>query len=258
MKEVLKEGFELMIVDLTIQLSLTITIYVAATQSFEIAYKLSAAQAAYWGFGPQYLIGMMLFFKLLGAKFIASKEYRAFISLFAFMVLLTISLFISAILAAINSRYATAYSYGQSACIFATDPNCVNIYAGIFQSTDSLNLVFEAFGPTVGLQLLFILMRGGIAVCHDFRFMAIASLVTFIFVYIPMIIIIRVVPFGYTSTLYYVAMYMPHFVLVVVFGIRLVINLVRLNKGEPGPWTHAQRLGDFEIDDPSKSYQSLY
>lgn len=44
LKEVATEGLELMIVDLAVQLSLTITIYVAALHNFETAYKIAAAQ----------------------------------------------------------------------------------------------------------------------------------------------------------------------------------------------------------------------
>lgn len=101
--------------------------------------------------------------------------------------------------------------------------------------------VFEAFGPTVGLQLLFILFRAGLAMCHDFKFMAIASSVTFVVVYVPAIVCVRVISSQYTSTLFYVAMYLPHFVLVLVFGGRLIQNLLKLKRDQPGPWTYAQR-----------------
>jgi len=244
--EVAKEGGELMVVDLSIQLSLTITIYVAATQHFEFAYKLSAVQAAYWTHGPQYLIGMMLFVKMVGAQLIASKEYYTFLRMFAVTGLVTLGLFISGILAAVSARFPTAYSFGQNACIFATTPECLPIYENIFQGPDSLPNVFIAFGPIVGLQLLFILLRAGLAMCYDFKFMAITSVVTFIIVYVPMIIAISVIPNPYTTTLYYIAMYSPHFVLIIVFGTRLIMNLIKLYRDEEGPWTFAQRTENEE------------
>jgi len=247
--EVAKEGGELMVVDLSIQLSLTITIYVAATQHFEFAYKLSAVQAAYWTHGPQYLIGMMLFVKMVGAQLIASKEYYTFLRMFAVTGLVTLGLFISGILAAVSARFPTAYSFGQNACIFATTPECLPIYESIFQGTDSLPTVFGAFGAIVGTQLLFILLRAGLAMCYDFKFMAISSVVTFIFVYIPMISTVSTVSNPYTTTLYYIAMYSPHFALIIVFGTRLIMNFMKLYRDEPGPWTFAQRTDNAEETD---------
>ena len=47
-REAVAQGLQLMVVDLSIQLSLTCTIYLAAAQSFETAYKLAAVSAAYW------------------------------------------------------------------------------------------------------------------------------------------------------------------------------------------------------------------
>ena len=49
---VVVEGLQLMVVDVCVQLSLTCTIYLAAYQNFETAYKLAAASAAYWQMGP--------------------------------------------------------------------------------------------------------------------------------------------------------------------------------------------------------------
>ena len=49
--------------------------------------------------------------------------------------------------------------YGESACIFASDERCTDVFSNIFKGGDSLTNLFHAFGPTVGLQMLFILCR---------------------------------------------------------------------------------------------------
>ena len=49
--------------------------------------------------------------------------------------------------------------YGESACIFASDDLCSDVFSNIFNGGDSLTNLFHAFGPTVGLQMLFILCR---------------------------------------------------------------------------------------------------
>jgi hypothetical protein len=70
-----------------------------------------------------------------------------------------------------------AYDFGESACIFLSQGSvCAELYANIFMGTDSLNdLMTFILGPTVGMQLFFMLIRAGLATCHDFAFMAKAS-----------------------------------------------------------------------------------
>ena len=66
LRDVIVGGVQLMIVDLSVQLSITITIYLAASQHLATGYKLAASQAAYWSFGPSYLVGINLMLKLIG------------------------------------------------------------------------------------------------------------------------------------------------------------------------------------------------
>ena len=87
--------FQLMLVDIAIQLSASITTYVAASEHFEIAFKIAAPQAAYWSFGPQYLMGSMFIFKMMGSTLIASGQHSMFLGLMFFISILTISLMIS-------------------------------------------------------------------------------------------------------------------------------------------------------------------
>ena len=99
-KTVAMEGGQLMVVDLSVQLSITITIYVAAHQSFEEAYKVAAAQAAYWNFGPQYLVGTMMIMKVIGAKMIAGGRTKEFGRFFAVATFFSGSVALGAIVAA--------------------------------------------------------------------------------------------------------------------------------------------------------------
>ena len=74
--DVIKGGVQLMIVDLAVQLSITITIYLASTQSLATGYKLAAAQAAYWSFGPSYLVGINMMLKLIGSRLMGRGETK--------------------------------------------------------------------------------------------------------------------------------------------------------------------------------------
>jgi hypothetical protein len=99
----------------------------------------------------------------------------------------------------------------------------------------SLAHVFEAFGPTVALNMIFLLLRNGLAVCHDFHYMAKASALTFVVVYTPSILIARFVIDSTTAL--YLAMYAPHFGMIFVFGSRMLKHLRAMDVGAPGPWT---------------------
>ena len=193
-KSVVREGLMLMVVDVTVQLSLTISIYVASSDNFEEAYKIAAAQAAYWTFGPQYLVGSFMFLKVLGAKMIGSGQHKKFVFTFATISIFTISLAIGAVVAAATHGDPVAHQFGESACIFASNASCVTAYNTIFSGGDSLTvLISGAFGPIVGLQLVFLLLRCGLAMCHDFSFMAKASSATFVVVFVPAISIAHIV-----------------------------------------------------------------
>ena len=234
-KETVWEGLELMVVDLAVQLSKTITIYVAASQGFEEVYKIASVDAAYWNFGPAYIVAMFTILKMMGAQLIANGKHAAFIRFYYFFIIITFSLGIGAIVVAYLRQNPVAFEYAQSACVYATSEGCSTVYKNIFKGDNALHSVFAAFGPTVLLNMLFGTLRQGLATCHDFSFLAKASTAIFVLIYTPSILVAR-----YslnTAVAYYVAMYMPHFVMVVVFGYRMMGHLSKLNSGQPGPWT---------------------
>ena len=175
--EVAKEGAQLMVVDVSVQASLSVTIFLTATRNFETAFKLAAVDSAYWLFGPSYLVGIVMVFRLMGSSLISAGRHKAFISFTRFMLLLGLVLTLAAVADALMHRIPSGYYYGETACVYATDPACVSAYTRIFEisansSSTPMSTVFEAFGPTVGLNMLFGLLRGVLAACHDFSFMA--------------------------------------------------------------------------------------
>jgi len=93
--------------------------------------------------------------------------------------------------------------------------------------------------------MIFILLRMGLASCYDFAFMAKASFMTLIVIYVPTILIVRLRL--NTAISYYVAMYIPHFVMIFVFGWRMLLNMSSLRAGKEGPWTS-------HLDGKARSY----
>ena len=134
-----------------------------------------------------------------------------------------------------------AYDFGSSACVFASQKGCANVYASIFAGEDSLQSLFSGIlGPTVAMQLIFILLRAGLATMHDFSFMARSSGACFVVAFVPAIIVARA---QNTATAYFVAMYSPHFLMILVFGWRMLRHLRSIRAGQSGPWTiHSETL----------------
>ena len=266
---IISDGVMLMTVDVAVQLSLTVSIYVAARRRFETAWKLAAAQAAYWQLGPQYLVSTMYIVRVFGSQMVAAGHHRQFVHTFATGGYFTAALAVGAALIALTMRRPLAFVFGESACVYASSAPCATAYAQIFGTaadrpgspdetsasaappftfdgsvdgeSDSLSHVFVAFGPTVGLQMIFVLLRAGLAVCHDFRFMALAALAALGVVFVPTIILADVY-FG-SSVAFYVAMYAPHFALIAVYGVRMLCHLRGLLSGNPGPWTAYMAAG---------------
>ena len=177
----------------------------------------------------------------MGSRLVASNQVKAFASLFALSAALTVAMVIAAVIAAALKGGPVARQYGQSACVFASMDACAHVYSAIFDGPDSISAVFVALGPTVALQMIFMLLRAGLSMFHDFEFMAKASSAAFVGVYVPAIVVAR---FWLRSTLsLYVAMYLPHFGMIALFGWRFVGNMSRFLKGNAGAWTeHSRQL----------------
>ena len=104
--------------------------------------------------------------------------------------------------------------------MFASSKECAAAYRTIFAGGDAMAHVFEAFGPIVFLNMLFMVTRMTLACCHDFAFMAKAAVWTFLLVFTPAILVARFA-FHDSTTALYVCMYLPHFVMGVVFARRM-------------------------------------
>ena len=210
---------------------------------------------------------------------IAAGRHVQFARLFLGGAFFVAVLAAGAVFTAALKRQPLAYEYGKSACVFASDAACAPAYARIFLQVgasasasasapapapasasasssasssreylqgDALADVFVVFGPTVGLQMIFLLLRAGLATCHDFAFLAKASFGALLLVYLPAILLAHYV--FRVAAAYYIAMYVPHFALLAVFGARMAGHLramLAATEDAPaqGPWTqHTLRM----------------
>jgi len=246
---VLKESAELMLVDLAVQVSLAITIYIAADESFTLAYKLSAPEAAYAILGPSNFLGLLIMFRSIGAVLVAKGSHREYVALYLMMLILAAAQGLYAIGMGSFANSDFAASYGKSACIYASQVECAQAYADIFYSpgagpsasADNLSGVFLAIGPVTAMRMLFLALRAGLNTCHDFHFLSIGAVATFVFAYVPAILIVR---FACPSALgYFLAANVVPIVGTVVYGWRMRAHLSALIQGLPGPWSeHMNKL----------------
>ena len=61
----------------------------------------------------------MFIFKMMGSNLIASGKHKMFVGFFAFILILTVTLGATAIIAAGTLDTFVAYEYGSAACIYA-------------------------------------------------------------------------------------------------------------------------------------------
>lgn len=154
----------------------------------------------------------MYIVRIFGSQMVASGAHAAFVAQYRLGFFIAAGMAAGAVLIAALMREPLAYEFGESACVYASEAACAPAYARIFgtlgggaaDDTDDLSGVFSAFGPTVGLQMLFVLLRAGLAVCHDFTFMAKAAAGSLLLVYVPAILCARL--YFDTAVAYYLAM----------------------------------------------------
>lgn len=233
--ELIIEGLKAMSVDVTLQLSITIGIYVAAYHGVSCAYQLSALQSALPAFGVAWVIGFGVILKIIGSQLIASRKYKMF-QHFTFIFLLLCTGFGLAALIILSSGDEVAYGYGETACSYATSTECVEIYDGVFNGHGGLKSAFvDVFWIVNVLQAMFTILKASLYSCLDFTFMAWASLAALVVVFIPAILIADLV-FPSNVAAIFVAMYAPHFALILVFAWRLRRNTKVMLAGGHGPW----------------------
>ena len=85
-------------------------------------------------------------------------------------------------------------------------------------------------------------------VCHDFKFLAKSALASLFLVYLPAILVAHF--YLRSSVGYYVALYLPHFALILVFGWRMLRHLKNLWSDGDGPWVlHTRKMSSFSAVD---------
>lgn len=244
-KEAVVDGVLAMILDLLLQASGTACVYIAAYVSLQDMYQLSAASAAL----PQYTaysVALAYVVKLVGPVLVGRQAYVQFAFLMKVMVALSVILgAISAIFILPNLTELAGY-YSQQACEFANTRECLGIYAGLFSSglgkyDSTIFDTFRAFGFTVFATCIFSVAKAGLYACQDFRFMAKASTLVFLVIFLPVLLVARF--FFVSATALYVASVLPSWILTLVFLWRLQRNCQKMMQRSSLPGRHEVSMG---------------
>eukprot|EP00930_Biecheleria_cincta_P027572 TRINITY_DN19344_c0_g1_i1.p1 TRINITY_DN19344_c0_g1~~TRINITY_DN19344_c0_g1_i1.p1 ORF type:complete len:685 (-),score=108.37 TRINITY_DN19344_c0_g1_i1:533-2512(-) len=221
----IREGLYAMVLDLSVQMCRTIGIYAAGSRmGMGAMYQISTLESSFPQFGLQYIAGLTLAFRILGAQFVAQRQYLRFRRFFVVMVLAGGCIAVGGAITLLPYRDVLSFDLAQNACEFASEPGCLPIYVSIFggggSSVDDTALQNASFSAFVQALL------AGLYACLDWSFMAKAAVICFTVVFIPSILVATLVIKRVTAV--FVAMYLPVLVISAAFAWRIHHNIRRM------------------------------
>lgn len=249
-RELLVDGLCILAMDMSLQLSGTITYFVALTHSAATAYQLNALGAALPQFGLAWVLSIRYFTKIWGSQLLATAQYAQFASFAKASVVATL---VTAAWGVVNILWhsdALAYNYAMNGCEFAGSTECFPIYEKLFLGKGNVKDNFPIAAAAIFIDSAFNVTRGLILACKDFKFIAIAAVTSFIFVYVPAILI-AIHFYSASARSLYVASLMPMSYLTATHWWRTRANLSAMMAGRSGPWAHG-------INEPSSDGTNPY
>ena len=241
-----RDGLKVMMLDLSIQLSTTITYYLAYASSAATAYKLVAVGAAMPQLGLIYAGLLALMLKVFGASMLGCGNVSGFIFLSRGALVVCASLWVSLLVQLTAFRRPLWYEYGQSACLFASSESCIPLYESIFHSDESLFDLNDTVGVVVAVQLAMGTCRGILMALLDFDFIYQLSIGSFVIAYIPAILIACEV-YDRSANSMLIATYITDFFILAGMIVRVVRKLKSLDAAMP-----SQQLKSLDAAMPSQ------
>jgi len=178
---------------------------------------------------------MGIVYKISAPQLIAAKKTQTFIILSHMVVVCGVLLVPLIVGTVVPFRGGLAYDYGENACEYAKDDACLPFFTKVFGPNSiggdfTLPFTFDAFAIGASIDAVFIVLRACLLALVDLDFM-LWSTIAAIVVYIPVICVAALVkPFGGQAISFFIAMYIPQFVLVCLFFVRFEIMVRRIVK----------------------------
>lgn len=236
-RELIKEGLCIMFLDICVQLAKTLAIYIALKADGATAYQLTALDSELPSYGIAYTTGMAFAFKITGPIFLTIKEYNSFFKM-ARMYLICAFLLIPLIIGAtIPFREGLSLESGQNSCEYAFSNECVPFFTNVFGPNATggiftLNYTYSAFSFGTATESIYIVIRAMMLTMLDFGYIIKSTVVAMIFYIVAITVACQVKPFEKEAISFWIAMYVPQVVLVLLFLGRLHTLFRRMVRGE--------------------------
>ncbi len=238
-----KQGIQLMFIEITLQACMSASIYLSLIADGAVAYKITAVQSELPFYGMAYAYGMALVIKIMGPMLLTNGAPNVFVGFVKCNLWATLGLVILIISITVPFLDGLAISSGTNACAYASSSECLpyfdrvmgeNGQGGIF----TLPFTFSIFPLASSLETILLIVRSILLVCLEFDFMVKATIAAGIS-YIPAIAVVQYAPldFQQQAIAYFAAVYVPQLVLIGCCSVKLVYVLGKITRGEPGPWS---------------------
>jgi hypothetical protein len=236
-----RDGLSAMVVELSVECARTITQYVAARRMGAGAFYQLSAHASL-----QYLLGLGLaegaFFqmKLQGAQLLGAGLNEHFAWLVEFVAVFAFLVAVGSVFGTVFSSRALTFRYGTNACVFASQLDCMDEYAGFFGlptgPEDGQTTMFRTVYTlpfVILIRCIYRVCRSSLYALQDFDYMLKWSLAIFFFAFLPAVVVMAQT--SRDALFAVLVMTLPNLLAMVVFGIRLQKHLAMRASGQRAP-----------------------
>jgi hypothetical protein len=183
--------------------------------------------------------------KIVGPQLIANKKFQIFANFARITMLCALCLVPLILGAVIPFRSGLAFDYGANACAYAKNSQCLPFFTSVFGPNAAggdytLPFTFDVFVVGACVEAVFYVLRAMLLACLDLDFM-LWSTCAAIIAYIPAIVVAAIVPpFGGEAIAFFVAMFVPQFILIILFAVRIEVIIRRMLSGSTkGTWNNS-------------------
>ncbi len=242
LKNLVKQGLKLMFIEMTLQLCISVSMHFSLKADGSVAYQMTALQSYLPIYGVAYTFGMAMIIKTFG-PLLLGEGHGIFLGFVKWNVVALLGLVILIFGSTWSFRDGLAIGSGTNACAYASSEECLPYFERVFGENGeggifTLPFTYYIFPFASSIESCVMVIRSILLTLLDFDFMMKASFVAGIF-FIPAISVVQLAGLDsqQEAIAYFLAMYVPQLVLLIMCLVRLVIVMGMLRRGENGPWS---------------------
>lgn len=236
-KLAMRDGLLAMLVEFSVEVARTVTLYVAAkTLGIGAFYQISAHMAIQMSTGLSLAQGALIVMKLNGPQLLGAGLHDQFLWLIEYVFVFALIAAVACALTVYTSVLSLMVDNGNQISIFAGgyDDTCLQDYGGFFGNSASSLFANPSFETTVlsvpvvvFIRVVYQAAKSALYAMQDFLFMVQVSLASFVLVFLPAVVVM-----GFTSQSALVAvavMTLPNLLAAIAFNVRLKVHTDRLD-----------------------------